>query len=310
MQLKQLYYFVQTSQNHSINETAQKLYISQPSLSISLKALETELGFPLFLRSKQGISLTEEGKAILEDCKEILSITNGWNKYSCEYSSNASPVLVKGAGILVSAVMPTLFTALQREYPFMKLSLQQYNNIPIYAVPEPGYNTIVLAQCEKDKSQDIMNTAKCNHWNFKSLYEIPAYIFLNTKNPLCQKEHLYLADILTQKIATFDAVKLKHYPYQSIFSMFSAAQTLHLPTREAALGMIATTPDVIGIFSGLVAINNLYIDNHVLSLRKIDDFPMPILLVAFYSESFPSQIAKRIFEILQQIMSSEKLPKI
>lgn len=308
MQLKQIYYFVQTSKYNSINETAQKLYISQPSLSVSLKALETELGFSLFLRSKQGIQLTEEGKAILGDCQKILSITDSWNRFTNSSLKSSNPVIIKAAGVLVSAVMPAFIAAFQEEYPYIKLSLQQYSDIPIYARPEPGCTTIILAQCETAQTQALIDVAQNNHWYAQQLHESPAYLFLNTQNPLCQKSHLYLEDILTQKIATFDAVKLKHYPYQSFFSMFPPDHTMHLPTREAAIGMIATTPNLIGMFSSLVAVNNHYIDNHSLTLRILDDHPMPITVVAFHSEPLPAPVTEEIFKMLRHLMPSGRFP--
>lgn len=61
MTLNQLKYIVELSKDSSINEAAKKLFISQPSLTASLKSLEQEVGFEIFSRTKSGISLTDQG---------------------------------------------------------------------------------------------------------------------------------------------------------------------------------------------------------------------------------------------------------
>ena len=61
MTLNQLKYVIALSKENSINEAAKKLFVSQPSLTASLKSLEQEIGFDIFLRNKSGISLTVKG---------------------------------------------------------------------------------------------------------------------------------------------------------------------------------------------------------------------------------------------------------
>ena len=80
MKLQMLKYFVTLAESCSISEAAQKLYVAQPSLSKSLQLLERELGFSLFSRTKTGIVLTEEGKQILPEAKQVLAYYEGWKQ--------------------------------------------------------------------------------------------------------------------------------------------------------------------------------------------------------------------------------------
>ena len=48
----------------SLSKAAERLYLSQPALSQRLKKLEDELGTPLFLREKNGLSITDAGESI------------------------------------------------------------------------------------------------------------------------------------------------------------------------------------------------------------------------------------------------------
>ena len=61
MTLQQLRYALCVADCGSMNEAGKQLFISQPSLSETIKELETEIGFDLFVRSNRGILVTPEG---------------------------------------------------------------------------------------------------------------------------------------------------------------------------------------------------------------------------------------------------------
>ena len=73
MKLQQLKYIMEINESGSINKAAQRLYVSQPTLSMSLKELEEELGFVLFERSPHGIQVTKEGKKFIRTAEKILN---------------------------------------------------------------------------------------------------------------------------------------------------------------------------------------------------------------------------------------------
>ena len=62
MTLQQLRYAITIADCGSMNEAAKHLFISQPSLSETMKELENEIGFDIFLRSNRGIIITPEGE--------------------------------------------------------------------------------------------------------------------------------------------------------------------------------------------------------------------------------------------------------
>ncbi len=72
MRIEQLQSFVEIASSKSISIAAENLYITQPSLSRSMKLLEEELGLTLFIRSFDGVRLTEDGKTLLPTVQKIL----------------------------------------------------------------------------------------------------------------------------------------------------------------------------------------------------------------------------------------------
>lgn len=72
MTLTQMQYFSTTCETMSISIAAQLLYVSQPTLSLALAALEKEVGFQLFFRRSRGVCPTEEGLLLLEHVNAVL----------------------------------------------------------------------------------------------------------------------------------------------------------------------------------------------------------------------------------------------
>ena len=66
MNWNQLQYVITIAEEKSITKAAQKLYISQPSLSLSIQALEKETGIPLFERNRGEMKLTYAGSLFYE----------------------------------------------------------------------------------------------------------------------------------------------------------------------------------------------------------------------------------------------------
>ena len=72
MELQQLRYFLTVAESGHVTRSAEKLHISQPSLSQSIKRLEAELGVPLFISQGRNIVLSEYGQFLQEKLTPLL----------------------------------------------------------------------------------------------------------------------------------------------------------------------------------------------------------------------------------------------
>lgn len=72
MTLVQLKYVITVAGQNSLNDAAKVLFISQPSLSASVRSLEKEIGFDIFIRSKNGITLTTKGAEFIGYAKSVM----------------------------------------------------------------------------------------------------------------------------------------------------------------------------------------------------------------------------------------------
>lgn len=73
MQFQQLLYFVAVAETRHFTRAAERVHVSQPSLSQQIRALEKELGAELFSRARGNVALTDAGEALLPLARRILA---------------------------------------------------------------------------------------------------------------------------------------------------------------------------------------------------------------------------------------------
>lgn len=124
MELYQLRTFVAVAEEGNLTRAAERVYASQPAVSAHIKALEEELGLPLFVRTPRGMQLTEIGNGLKLKADTILLAANDMLNLASDYREELTGDLTihinSDAEFLRVA---QLHSALAAAHPKLKLTL-------------------------------------------------------------------------------------------------------------------------------------------------------------------------------------------
>ena len=112
----------------SFKKAADKLYISQPAVSLHVQNLEKQVNTPLFYREKRKAQLTETGQLLLKYSSRILSLCEETCHALDELNSLQSGGLTIGASQTVGTyLMPRLIGLFKHKYPQIDIELQVHS---------------------------------------------------------------------------------------------------------------------------------------------------------------------------------------
>ncbi|WP_434310972.1 LysR family transcriptional regulator [Hominifimenecus sp. rT4P-3] len=121
---RQLKYLITLAEEGNMTAAAQKLFISQPSLSYLLGYVEKELGAELFNRNTTPLSLTAAGECYIEAARKILSMKREMENHISDITKEQQSTLQIGCGAQLSAILyPKVLPDFIRAYPNVTLKL-------------------------------------------------------------------------------------------------------------------------------------------------------------------------------------------
>lgn len=123
MELRTLEYFIAIAKECNVSKAAQKLHISQPSLSVQLKKLESELGVILFDRSNNLMQLTQAGKFLLDRAEEILKLVRSTQEEILKEQFQIRGKIVLAVAPTVSPVLSPLIIQFNKKYENVTFNL-------------------------------------------------------------------------------------------------------------------------------------------------------------------------------------------
>ncbi|MEG0271333.1 MAG: LysR family transcriptional regulator, partial [Clostridia bacterium] len=119
----------------SLSKAAQKLFVSQPALSQSLKKLETELGALLFDRATQPLKLTAAGEIFVREGRELLLQREQMTNRLCAHTSTRNETLRLGISPFYSKYyLPILYPYMAQHYPTVQLKITEAISIELEAL--------------------------------------------------------------------------------------------------------------------------------------------------------------------------------
>ena len=126
MNIKHAQYIMEILKEGSITGAAKALHVSQPALSQTVKAVESFIGAPIFLRNKMPLTLTEAGKRYIEAAKRIITInTNLLNEVN-DIKQEESGVLHLGITMQrAMEILPKVIGPFFKAYPYVRLEIAE-----------------------------------------------------------------------------------------------------------------------------------------------------------------------------------------
>lgn len=124
-----LYYvFYIVAKYKSITKASNELYISQPAVTQSIKTLENNIGATLFIRTKKGVTLTEEAKVLFEFVENgITYIQNGEKKFQELMNLQEGTLKIGASTTITDNVLLPYLQEFTNAYP--NITIQINNNL-------------------------------------------------------------------------------------------------------------------------------------------------------------------------------------
>jgi DNA-binding transcriptional LysR family regulator len=134
MELTQLRGFATVARMGSFTRAAEVLFLSQPAMSLQVKALEKEFGQPLFERRGRTLLLTPAGKILLERAEQILRLVEQADEEIAALKGLAGGTLVIGTNDSNCLyILPDLVQRFRSEFPAVELHLTNSHSAQVVA---------------------------------------------------------------------------------------------------------------------------------------------------------------------------------
>jgi DNA-binding transcriptional LysR family regulator len=145
MDLRQLTYFTAVAEERHLGRAAKRLHLSQPPLTRHIKALESDLGIQLFVRTPKGMALTQAGEALHGDARNILGmLKNAAERAQRAAAGQAGRLDVGVYGSAIFGVVPKVLSAFRHAHPDVEISLQHAQSPAQVAALRQGRVLIVF----------------------------------------------------------------------------------------------------------------------------------------------------------------------
>nr|WP_194299137.1 LysR family transcriptional regulator [Acetobacter sicerae] len=230
--LRQIEYFVATAETGSIVQASRQVPISQPAISAAIAHLESVFGVSLFIRHHaQGLSLTPEGRMVLQEARELLSQAQ-------ELGSSLNGMLGRVQGEVTVGCMTTLFPLLAPDliqnfsatYPEARLRVIAGHHEELTAKLRDGEVSVMIGY----------NMPMPQLISFQPLSALPPYVFTSVDHPLAKAGCVRLADLVDEPFLLLDLPFSRDY-FLQLFSSAGVAPRIagHYPSMDVIRSLAA-----------------------------------------------------------------------
>lgn len=263
--LQQLRYAITVAETGSINRAAEKLLVSQPSLSKAISELEKEMGVTIFYRHNRGVSLAEEGFRFLSYARQVVEQADLLEQ---EYRGKKAVRKVVAISTQHYAFAVNAFVDLVKEYEEdgYEFTLRESRTHDIIEDVRTFRSALGIIYLSKYNRKILLRIIQAADLKFEPLFTAKPHVFVGRRNPLAQKASVTLAELRKFPRFTYE---------QGINNSFYFSEELH-STENSPQSLVVT--DRATLFNLLIGLDGYTISSGILSsdLNGTDIVSIPL----------------------------------
>ena len=194
MRLEQFRYVAEVSKCRSMSKAAKKLFISQPSLSTAISSLENELGFQIFLRSFQGVALTERGEKFLKISNTIVEQLEKIKELSQE-ESRCLEVNIAAVPAACNSLVIDLITRLRKDAPDIVINIQELRPFKVLTALVDGTADLCIGLYTASTKASILNLTAQHDLQVEEVFQDAMWVYLPSNHPLAERRAVTRQDL-------------------------------------------------------------------------------------------------------------------
>lgn len=276
------------------------MYVSQPSLSISVRDLEKELGFKIFRRTSSGTFLTRRGMEFYEKAQELVK---GFDIFQNQY---ANPEEEKKEFSISSQhydFLPPLITQFSVLYPENKdFRIFESTTVQILDEVAQGHSELGIIYLNKQNTKGIMQRVDKLGLEVVDLIPFQTHIYLRKGHPLAKKESLVMEDLAHLPTVRFTQEKDEYLYYSENFVDTSSSSQLFNVTDRATLNGILERTDAYATGSGFLDSQSV---NGITVIPLIDDLNNKMVYVK-REEVDLSPVAEKFVQVMEAYFDEKR----
>lgn len=238
MTLQQLRYAVAIAKHKSINKAATELFISQPSLSNSIKELENEIHTTIFIRSNRGIIITPEGEEFLGYARQML---DHYRLIEERYLENTESKKKFSVSTQHYTFAVEAFIRLAKNFGMEKyeFAIHETRTSEVIKNVHLSKSEIGILYKNDFNSKFIDKILRDNGLEFISLFECGTYVYMSKGNPMAAKEMIELEDLQQYPCLSFEQGDNNSFYFaEEVLSTHDYRQIIKVDDRATILNML------------------------------------------------------------------------
>ena len=237
MKLQQLRYVVKVAECGSITEASRRLFVSQPSVTASIRDLENEMGVHIFERTNKGVIVSEEGETFLGYARQVLDqadLLEGKYKGTSEQVPHFS-VSCQHYSFAVNAFVDVIREFDAARYDFTLREEQTHEIIEDVAHMKSELSILYLSEHNREVIERML---AANELVFEGLFCATPHVFVCSDHPLAGRSSVTLGDLEDYPFLSYEQGSYNSFYYsEELTSTFERRKNIRVRDRATLFNL-------------------------------------------------------------------------